>query len=106
MFIAVGPQRQRLDPYSWASEVAVRSAAKAHMTALQPVFLEFGQGLFCKLQSEAEIEMASRLVFLFHTRDFDSDQWIAEARAMEEHYAESEDARDDPDSEEDSTKKA
>lgn len=100
MFIVYGLQKQRIDPHSWASELSVQEITKAHAKAFQAVFLQFSPNLFYPLHTDAEIEMASRLVFLYHTQDYDSDGWIAETKQMEEYY----DAQDEqpPDSPTDS----
>jgi hypothetical protein len=84
MFLAWGANRTYIDPGTWLSECAVMACAKQHKESYQAVFLEYTPGHYYRLQTDAEIDMAARLVFLYHTKDFDSDDWIKEAHAMQE----------------------
>lgn len=69
---------------SSVSTHAIKSQMYASKAAFQPIFLEFSPNLYYPLKSDAEINMASELVFLFHTHTFDDDDWIKENQEIEE----------------------
>lgn len=82
MYLASGSARTRFSTSISVYVLHMVSRAKALIAAHQSVFLEFSDGLYYPLHTDSDIQMAANLVFLHHTRDFDSDGWIAEAHMM------------------------
>jgi len=66
------------------SEVSLQAAISARRASFHSVFLQFGENLFYNISNDSEAVMAAKMVFLFETKSFDSDGWIAEAQKMEE----------------------
>jgi len=66
------------------TEVSLLNSIAVKRASFQSVFLHFGENLFYPISSEEEARMAAAMVFLYNTKDFDSDGWIAEAQKLEE----------------------
>lgn len=85
MRLCWGPHRQDLVTSDFVfSEVSLQDAISSKRAAYHSVFLNFGENLYYTISTENEARMAAVMVFLFQTKDFDSDGWISEAKQMEE----------------------
>ena len=84
MHICVGAHRARLDA-ALPTGPTLQGRALAALRAYNAVFLEFGDGLYIPLSTEAHVRFAATMATMAHEQaaGFDDDHWIAEALAME-----------------------
>eukprot|EP00961_Rhodomonas_salina_P168183 2267173-Rhodomonas_salina.2 len=90
IYIAYGPAKQRIPMAPLPSESILISKASAYSRDNIAIYMELPDGVYIPLKTEHNVIFACYSVWCYHTKDFDSDGWIAANEELERYSSEDE----------------